>query len=120
MTMIFSHAIWGYPRNADHVHKLCILYKRAARIILNIRNFQTPSNVMCAQLNWMRLSDYFVYRKCILVFKVLHGLMPVYLNVFRYVSEISQRQTRSFYMYPGQRLIIKDPSVFQVAMHGMF
>ena len=29
-----------------------------------------------------------------MVYKVLHALMPDYLNVFKYVSEVSQRQTR--------------------------
>jgi hypothetical protein len=57
---------------------------------------------MFSQLNWMPLSDYFVYRKCILVYKVfilvckgLHYLMSDYLNVFNYVTEINQKQSKS-------------------------
>ena len=99
-TMVFPHFtyccnIWSNPKNAESMKKLSTLQKRAARVILNIRIFQTPSSFMFSQLNWMPLADYFNFRKVILVFKVLHGLMPDYLNVFRYVSEINQRQTRN-------------------------
>ena len=42
----------------------------------------------------MPINDYFVYRKCILTYKVLNNLTPEYLNVFQYVSQVSSRITR--------------------------
>lgn len=44
---------------------------------------------MFIEFNWLFLLDYFVYRKVILVYKVLYGLMLDYLNVFKYVLEVS-------------------------------
>jgi hypothetical protein len=80
------HTVRIAERKAEHVHKLCLLQKRTSKIILDIRNVQTPSNIMFTELNRMPLSDYFVDRKYILVFKVLHGFMPDYLNVYRYAG----------------------------------
>ena len=42
----------------------------------------------------MPINDYFVYRKCILTYKVLNNLTPEYLNVFQYDSQVSSRITR--------------------------
>jgi hypothetical protein len=42
----------------------------------------------------MPINDYFVYKKCILTYKVLNNLTPEYLNVFQYVSQVSSRITR--------------------------
>jgi hypothetical protein len=78
---------------------LCKLQKRAARIILN-KTFYTPTTEMMQQLRWMPTSDYFIYRAIILVFKVLHGFTPDYLNVFRYVHEINSTSTRLSHSSP--------------------
>jgi hypothetical protein len=80
-------------KNKESLYKLCKLQKRAARIILN-KPFYTPTTEMMQQLRWMPISDYFIYRTIILVFKVLHGFTPDYLNIFRYVHEINSRSTR--------------------------
>ena len=67
---------------------------------------------MMQQLRWMPLSDYFKYRTIILVFKVLHGLTPDYLDVFKYVHEISSRSTRL------RHNILKDLLLFMVHIYG--
>ena len=42
----------------------------------------------------MPINDYFVHRKCFLTYNVLNNLTPEYLNVFKYVSQVSSRITR--------------------------
>ncbi len=44
--------IWG---NSPHINKLLKAQKRAARVILDVRDFQTPSSEMFKSLNWMPL-----------------------------------------------------------------
>ncbi len=46
--------IWG---NSPHINKLLKAQKRAARVILDVRDFQTPSSEMFKSLNWMPLID---------------------------------------------------------------
>lgn len=43
----------------------------------------------------MPIQDYFIYRKLLLAFKILKGMTPEYINVFRYVNQVSSRETRS-------------------------
>ena len=54
----------------------------------------TPSIVLFNKLKWMPMPDYFVHRKAILVFKSLNQLVPEYLNIFKYVHQVSTRSTR--------------------------
>ena len=42
----------------------------------------------------MSLPDYYTFRKLIFVFKILYNLTPDYLNVFKYVHQVSIRSTR--------------------------
>ena len=81
-------------KNAANIDKIFKLQKRAARIILNEQNVMTPSIVLFNKLKWMPMPDYFVYRKAILVFKSLNQLVPEYLNIFKYVHQVSTRSTR--------------------------
>ena len=97
--VIFPHfnyccTIWSNAKCVNNVHKILKLQKRAARIILNVQDTMTPSDVLFNQLRWMPITDYFVFRKVILVFKALHQLTPEYLNVFKFVNQISTRTTR--------------------------
>jgi hypothetical protein len=80
-------------KNAANIDKIFKLQKRAARIILNEQNVMTPSIVLFNKLKWMPMPDYFVYRKAILVFKSLNQLVPEYLNIFKYVHQVSTRST---------------------------
>jgi hypothetical protein len=51
-------------------------------------------NTIVYSFSKFEMDDYFVYRKCILTYKVLNSLTPEYLNVFQYVSQVSSRITR--------------------------
>lgn len=98
-SVIFPHfnyccTIWSSAKNAANIDKIFKLQKRAARIILKEKCVMTPSVVLFNKLKWMPMPDYFVYRKAILVFKSLNHLVPEYLNVFKYVHQISTRSTR--------------------------
>ena len=42
--------------------------KRAARIILD-KDFDTPTDNLFSELNWMKCSDRVTYKKAILVYK---------------------------------------------------
>ena len=99
-TIVFPHfnyccTVWHDARNKTNITRLFKLQKRAARIILDIRVPQSVSTFnMLSSLRWMPMPDYFIYRKIILIFKVLHCMTPEYLSVFRFVNEVSTRNTR--------------------------
>ncbi len=77
--------IWG---NSPHINKLLKAKKRAARAILDVRDFQTPCSEMFKSLNWMPLRDRVTYRKACMMCKSLNGLAPVYMSeMFKYVHE---------------------------------
>ena len=71
---------------------------------------------------WMPINDYFVYKKCILTYKVLNNLTPEYLNVFQYVSQVSSRITRqsinNLLLYQKLKQIIID--VLLLYRHAIF
>ncbi len=85
--------IWG---NSPHINKLLKAKKRAARVILDVRDFQTPSSKMFKSLNLMPLKDRVTYRKACMMYKSLNGLAPVYMSeMFKYVDERYSRDTRT-------------------------
>ena len=86
--------LWSDAKNRSNVDRLFKLQKRAARIILEVRDVLTPTHTILRQLKWMPLLDYFIFRKLILTFKVLHQMSPEYLNIFKYVHEVHTRVTR--------------------------
>ena len=97
--IVFPHfnyccTAWSDAKNRSNVDRLFKLQKRAARIILGVRDVLTPTHTLLRQLKWMPLLDYFIFRKLILTFKVLHQMTPEYLNVFKYVHEVHTRVTR--------------------------
>ena len=97
--IVFPHfnyccTVWSDAKNRSNVDRLFKLQKRAARIILGVRDVVTPTHTLLRQLKWMPLLDYFIFRKLILTFKVLHQMTPEYLNVFKYVHEVHTRVTR--------------------------
>ena len=100
--IIFPHfnyccTVWSGAKNSSHVDRLFKLQKRAARIILGVRDVLTPTHSLLRQLKWMPLSDYFIFRKLILTFKVLHHMTPEYLNVFKYVHEVHTRARTEYF-----------------------
>ena len=85
--------VW-FGRYENDVHKLNVLQKRCARIILSV-NSQTSSNVMFPVLGWNSLYDRCTYFKALLMFKSLNGLAPSYLSSkCKYVSENHGINTR--------------------------
>ncbi len=48
-------------------------------VILDVRDFQTPSSEMFKSLNCMPLRDRVTYRKACMMYKSLNGLAPVYM-----------------------------------------
>lgn len=62
------------------------LQKKAARILLNVRNILTPTSFLFSSLSWMPNKDFFMFRQVILSYKVLHNQMSDYLSVFRYTG----------------------------------
>ena len=54
---------------------------RLTKTSVQIEEGQKRYEFLC-QLKWMPLLDYFIFRKLILTFKVLHQMTPEYLNVF--------------------------------------
>ena len=81
----YCYTVWSGAKHSSNIDRLLKLEKRAARIILNVSEYSFSK---------VEMDDYFVYRKCILTYKVLNNLTPEYLNVFQYVSQVSSRITR--------------------------
>lgn len=69
--------------------------KKAARILLNVRDILTPTSFLFSCLSWMPIKDYFMFRQVIFLYKVLYNQMPAYLSVFRYTRDVNCLQTRS-------------------------
>ena len=89
----YCSIIWG---NSPHVNKLYKAQKRAARVILNVHDYNTPSADMFKTLNWMPLPDRIKYRKACMVYKSLNDLAPKYMSdMFKNVSDCHNRDTRS-------------------------
>ena len=89
----YCSVIW-FGRFIEDVHKLNVLQKRCARIILGV-NSLTSSTVMFPKLGWKVLQDRCDYFKSLLMFKALNNLAPAYLcNKFKYVSEKHNVNTR--------------------------
>ncbi len=85
--------IWG---NSSQIIKLLKAQKRAARVILDVRDLQTPSSEMFKSLNWMPLRDRVTYRKTCIMYKSLNCLAPIYMSeMMKYVHESNSRNTRT-------------------------
>ena len=103
--------VWSEAKNSSNVDRLFKLQKRAARIILGVRDVLTPTHTLLRQIKWMPLLDYFIFRKLILNFKVLHHMTPEYLNVFKYVHEVNTRVTRQS---------LDNDAFYPQSTHGIF
>ncbi len=103
--MDYCSIVWG---SSPHVKNLLLAQKRAARVILNIKDIYHPSKDMFKQLNWMTVQDRINFRKVSMVYKSLNGLAPTYMRqMFKLVSESHTRSTRAsaqndLYIQPGK------------------
>ncbi len=93
---IFPHfnycsTVWG-SANLDRLFKL---QKRTARKIFDLPT-QTPTAPLLAKLKWMSLIDRVLYHKAVMVYKLLNGLAPGYMqDIFKYVTDVHVRSTRN-------------------------
>ena len=103
--MDYCSTIWG---SSPHVKNLLLTQKRAARVILDIRDICHPSKDMFRTLKWMPIHDRITYRKVTMVYKSLNDLTPPYMrNMFKYVKDTHGRTTRAsvkndLYLPPGK------------------
>ena len=87
--------IWGNCTKTME-DRLIKFQKRAARVILNINDIETPSATLFSQLKWMKFPERVRYQKAILMYKMINNLAPTYLlDSFKFQSEIHSRQLRS-------------------------
>lgn len=77
--------------------------KHAARIILD-KDFDTPTDNLFSQLNWMKFSDRVNYKKAILVYKFLNNLLPEYMGKLFINTE-----NRSLRSYEQRLLSVPKP-----------
>ena len=88
----YCSSFWDSYRNGSKSH-LDKLNRRAACIILGppIRAEELKST-----LGWTSLQAHRDYLKCVLVFKCLHGMAPLYLHSeFRYAHQVHGYNTSS-------------------------
>ena len=72
--------VWGHCAHV-YVSKLQVLQNRAARIILHA-DWNASSDALLKELHWMNVNDRLFYCTCVLMFKVMNGYAPTYLNTF--------------------------------------
>ena len=70
--------VWSNCNN-ECVQRLQKLQKRAARLILDTDPLAS-SLPLIKKLGWMKIEHRILYHKCLLTFKCLHNLAPVYLT----------------------------------------
>ena len=74
----YCNVVWGNTSKAN-ITKLQKLQNRYARLILRVDYFTPQSNLMNA-LNWQSVYQRIKYQQCLMIFKILNNLTPLYLN----------------------------------------
>ena len=86
--------VWGNC-NVYLEDKIIRFQKRAARLILD-KDFNTPSSELFSALKWMTFPVRVKYQKALLMFKILNGQAPLYLQEsFRLTSDVRVQNLRS-------------------------
>ena len=89
----YCSIIWG---RSTFVNRLVTLQKRAARMILDITDYQFPSAEMFKMLNWMSINERIEFRTATIVYRSINNLAPAYMSaMFKFTKDVSVRQTRS-------------------------
>ena len=78
----------------------------AARVVYGQARFEYITPTLRDRLHWLRVSQIINFKRCLLVFKALHGLAPVYIK--NYCVEVSSR--RCLRSSSHRRLVISPPS----------
>jgi hypothetical protein len=124
-SIVFPHftycsSVWSLPSNNADIDRLFKLQKRAARILLGIRDLQLATSTLLQRLKWLPIAEYHRYKKATLTFKLLHDVCPNSLqNTFKYVREVSTRTTRSATSSDLYVPSVKDHSCFLLLFYGM-
>lgn len=100
--------IWGNCNN-ELLSDIIKFQKRAARIILD-KSFDTPSNELFKELNWMTFDQRIKYKKSILVYKSINEpSFPMYMkNKFQTVNHRHNLNLRSV---QNADLVIPKPKI---------
>jgi hypothetical protein len=86
--------VWGNC-NVELINRIICFQKRAARLILD-KTYETPSQQLFTELNWMTFDQRIKFKKAILMFKTMHNAAPSYLNNrFTLVYNIHSKCLRS-------------------------
>ena len=100
-TIIFPYfnyccTVWGTSMNKSYIDRLFELQKRAARIVLY--TCETVYYSKCWYVFIFEMDTYkwlfYLQETYILTFNVLHNMTPDYLNVFKFVHQVSTRTSR--------------------------
>lgn len=87
--------VWGNCRTSLE-ESIVRFQKRAARLILDIHDINTPSEFLFETLQWMTFPERVIYQKAILMFKIINNLAPSYLlNSLTFTSDIHSKELRS-------------------------
>ena len=62
-----------------------------ARIVYGQARFEHITPTLRDRLHWLRLPQRIEFKRCLLIFKALHGLAPVYIK--NYCVEVSSRRS---------------------------
>ena len=87
--------VWG---NCTSVLEESIVrfQKRAARLILDVCDVNTPSESLFKKLKWMTFPERVIYQKAILMYKTMNKLAPDYLRIpIKLTSDIHSKNLRS-------------------------
>ena len=93
--MDYCCTVWGRPSNRNFIDRVTKLQKRAARIILQCKISDYSSSQLFQMLKWMPFEERVSFKRCLLMYKCINGLTPVYLQTFRYMSQHHTYNTRS-------------------------
>ena len=86
-------SIWGGASKVL-MNKLYRIQKRAARIILNAK-IDTSSRKLFNILDWMTIFQRVNFNRCIIMFKILNGYMPVNLRKYFIAKCLNSHNLRS-------------------------
>ena len=78
----------------------------AARIVFGQTCFEHITPTLRDRLHWLRVPERIDFKRCLLVFKALHGLAPLYIK--NYCVEVSSRRCLRSSSY--RHLVILPPS----------
>ncbi len=82
--------VWG---SSSHVNTLLSVQKRAARIIVDIKDIRAPENrssILFSQLGWIPCYHRIIFRKATMVYESLNNLTPTYMaKLFKQTTALS-------------------------------